>query len=69
MSPKYNNIEQIRYDLKVHSLERQIAMEKLKQSGHAIKEVANFPTHVVSSVLSSKYVKALALIRLLRKIF
>ncbi|MBD0823696.1 hypothetical protein [Aestuariibaculum marinum] len=69
MKTRYNNIEQIRYDLKVHSLERQIAFEKMKQSGYELKEVVAGPANFVSSVVSHKYVKIIALVRLLRKVF
>ncbi|MCH4551749.1 hypothetical protein [Aestuariibaculum lutulentum] len=69
MKRKYNNIEEVRFDLKVHALERQIALEKMKQSGYELKEVISMPSNLVSSVFSNKYVKILALIRLLRKVF
>ncbi len=67
--PKYSNIEEVRNDLKVHQLERQIAVEQLKRTGNSIKEFSALPTNLVSAFFSGKYARIIGLVQLIRRLF
>lgn len=64
---KFNNIEEIRYHLKISQIERQIALEKIKASGKSIKDVSFAPLKILGTTLalgsSSKIFKLFFLLK------
>lgn len=63
---QYNNFEEIRYDLKRLSLERQIAWEEMKGIKQEVKDELQ-PYYWLGTLLSA--VKKYGLLYLIRKLF
>ncbi len=66
---RYSNIEEIRADLKIYQLERQIAYEQIKRTGNSVKEVSLMPTRFFNSTLVSNITIATSIFKLIKKMF
>ncbi len=66
--PKYNSIEDIKYDLKVYQLERKIALEQIKSLKNELKEDTD-ATKLLPLLLARRLPIILGAFKILKKVF